>query len=165
MAEKTKKLPFKEQVLSMPANFWVANSMELLERLAFFGVRAEDHASSGSDWDGAIMPPRDMPTCLELPRLVQIMLDRGRRLQASIAFKASTRTIRGADGSWVRLFWDDGCRRSWDRRHASAIVRLKSTKVGVHRLCGVELPPGGSSVGDSPTMWGRTSAWRKFSRG
>jgi membrane dipeptidase len=39
----------------------------------------EDHASLGSDWDGAIVPPRDMPTCLELPRLVQIMLDRGMR--------------------------------------------------------------------------------------
>lgn len=37
----------------------------------------EDHASLGSDWDGAILPPRDMPTCLELPRLVQLMLDRG----------------------------------------------------------------------------------------
>lgn len=37
----------------------------------------EDHASLGSDWDGAITPPRDMPTCLELPRLVQLMLDRG----------------------------------------------------------------------------------------
>lgn len=37
----------------------------------------EDHASLGSDWDGAIATPRDMPTCLELPRLVQRMLDRG----------------------------------------------------------------------------------------
>jgi len=37
----------------------------------------EDHASLGSDWDGAIVPPRDMPTCLALPTLVQIMLDRG----------------------------------------------------------------------------------------
>jgi membrane dipeptidase len=36
-----------------------------------------DHASLGSDWDGAITPPRDIPTCLELPRLVQLMLDRG----------------------------------------------------------------------------------------
>lgn len=36
----------------------------------------EDHASLGSDWDGAILPPRDMPTCLELPKLVQIMLER-----------------------------------------------------------------------------------------
>ena len=37
----------------------------------------EDHAALGSDWDGAIVTPRDMPTCLELPRLVQHMLDRG----------------------------------------------------------------------------------------
>jgi len=36
----------------------------------------EDHASLGSDWDGAIWSPRDMPTCLELPKLAQIMLDR-----------------------------------------------------------------------------------------
>ncbi len=36
----------------------------------------EDHASLGSDWDGAILPPRDMPTCLELPRLVEWMLRR-----------------------------------------------------------------------------------------
>jgi len=37
----------------------------------------EDHVSLGSDWDGAIVPPRDMPTCLELPRLVDDMLRRG----------------------------------------------------------------------------------------
>ena len=36
----------------------------------------DDHASLGSDWDGAIVPPRDMPTCLELPRIVQLLLDR-----------------------------------------------------------------------------------------
>ncbi len=37
----------------------------------------EDFASLGSDWDGAITPPRDLQTCLELPRLVQGMLARG----------------------------------------------------------------------------------------
>jgi membrane dipeptidase len=37
----------------------------------------EDHVSLGSDFDGAITPPADLRTCLELPRLVQIMLDRG----------------------------------------------------------------------------------------
>ncbi|HEX7481112.1 MAG TPA: membrane dipeptidase [Polyangiales bacterium] len=36
----------------------------------------EDHASLGSDFDGAIIPPADLRTCLELPRLVQLMLDR-----------------------------------------------------------------------------------------
>jgi membrane dipeptidase len=37
----------------------------------------DDHVSIGSDWDGAIIPPRDMPTCLELPRLAHEMLKRG----------------------------------------------------------------------------------------
>jgi membrane dipeptidase len=40
-------------------------------------VAGEDFASLGSDWDGAIVTPRDMPTCLELPKLVEIMLSRG----------------------------------------------------------------------------------------
>jgi membrane dipeptidase len=39
----------------------------------------DDHVSLGSDWDGAIVTPRDMQTCLELPKLVQTMLDRGWR--------------------------------------------------------------------------------------
>jgi membrane dipeptidase len=37
----------------------------------------DEFASLGSDWDGLIATPRDMPTCLELPRLVQRMLERG----------------------------------------------------------------------------------------
>lgn len=36
-----------------------------------------DVPALGSDWDGLIIPPQDMRTCLELPRLVQAMLDRG----------------------------------------------------------------------------------------
>ena len=40
-------------------------------------VVGEDHVSLGSDWDGAIITPRDMPTVLELPVLVQCMLDAG----------------------------------------------------------------------------------------
>lgn len=40
-------------------------------------VVGEDHASLGSDWDGMIVPPVDMRTCLELPRLVEAMLARG----------------------------------------------------------------------------------------
>jgi membrane dipeptidase len=40
-------------------------------------VAGDDYASLGSDWDGAIATPRDMKTCLELPRLVAIMLKRG----------------------------------------------------------------------------------------
>lgn len=40
-------------------------------------VVGPDHVSLGSDWDGAICTPRDMPTCLELPLLVQALLDAG----------------------------------------------------------------------------------------
>lgn len=39
-------------------------------------VVGADHAALGSDWDGAIVTPRDMPTCSELPRLVQALLER-----------------------------------------------------------------------------------------
>ncbi len=39
-------------------------------------VGGEHGVALGSDWDGAIVTPRDMPTCLELPRLVQEMLNR-----------------------------------------------------------------------------------------
>jgi membrane dipeptidase len=40
-------------------------------------VVGEDHAALGSDWDGAIVTPRDMATCLELPILCELMLRRG----------------------------------------------------------------------------------------
>jgi membrane dipeptidase len=40
-------------------------------------VGGPDCIALGSDWDGAIVPPRDMPTCLELPRVVEPMLRRG----------------------------------------------------------------------------------------
>jgi len=37
----------------------------------------EDHASIGTDFDGAITPPKDLPGLWTLPRAVQEMLDRG----------------------------------------------------------------------------------------
>jgi membrane dipeptidase len=40
-------------------------------------VVGEDHAALGSDWDGAIVTPRDMATCLELPLVCELMLQRG----------------------------------------------------------------------------------------
>jgi membrane dipeptidase len=40
-------------------------------------IAGEDHVSLGSDWDGSIVTPRDMRTCLELPRLTHAMLARG----------------------------------------------------------------------------------------
>ena len=54
----------------------------------------DDFASLGSDWDGAIVTPRDMPTCLELPRLVQLMLERG--------FTAE-RIGKILGGNWLRV--------------------------------------------------------------
>jgi len=37
----------------------------------------EDHASIGTDYDGAITPPKDLPGLWALPRVVQEMLERG----------------------------------------------------------------------------------------
>jgi membrane dipeptidase len=60
----------------------------------------EDFASLGSDWDGAICPPRDLVTPLELPRLVEIMLRRGwppDRIQKVLGrnFLRAVETLRG----------------------------------------------------------------------
>jgi membrane dipeptidase len=56
---------------------WRGNSSSIVDHLAhIIRTVGEDYASLGSDWDGFIVTPRDMPTCLELPRLVQRMLDR-----------------------------------------------------------------------------------------
>jgi membrane dipeptidase len=57
---------------------WGGRAQAIVDHLAhIIDVAGEDFASLGSDWDGAIVTPRDMPTCLELPKLVQLMLDRG----------------------------------------------------------------------------------------
>jgi membrane dipeptidase len=57
--------------------FLGCKSVQVVDHLEhIIKVVGEDHASLGSDWDGAIIPPADMPTCLELPRLVQHMVDR-----------------------------------------------------------------------------------------
>lgn len=40
-------------------------------------IVGDDHVGIGSDWDGMISTPRDMPTCAELPRLVQALLEEG----------------------------------------------------------------------------------------
>ncbi len=37
----------------------------------------EDFVSIGSDFDGAISPPRDLGSAFTYPRLTQYMLDRG----------------------------------------------------------------------------------------
>lgn len=42
-------------------------------------VIGADHVALGSDFDGAIIPPRDLRSVVELPRLVALMLSRGMR--------------------------------------------------------------------------------------
>ena len=50
----------------------IVRRMEHIQKIA-----GDDFVSLGSDWDGAISTPRDMPTCLELPKLADLMLRRG----------------------------------------------------------------------------------------
>jgi membrane dipeptidase len=59
--------------------YWSGGNAELIARhiAHIVDVVGEDHAALGSDWDGAIITPRDMRTCLELPRLVECLLARG----------------------------------------------------------------------------------------
>ena len=57
---------------------WRAEAADVLRHIDHvINVGGEDAAAIGSDFDGLIMPPRDLPTVRELPRLVQHMLDRG----------------------------------------------------------------------------------------
>jgi membrane dipeptidase len=57
-------------------------------------VGGEEVAALGSDWDGMIVPPRDMPTVSELPVLVDHMLRRGWR---------PDRVARVLGGNWLRV--------------------------------------------------------------
>ena len=58
-------------------SYWGGTAAKIVDHLEHIvRVGGEGAASLGSDWDGAILPPRDMPTCLELPKLVAIMLER-----------------------------------------------------------------------------------------
>jgi membrane dipeptidase len=57
--------------------FWGGRSESVLRHVEHVvNTVGEDHASLGSDWDGAICPPRDLKSPLELPRLVEHMLRR-----------------------------------------------------------------------------------------
>jgi membrane dipeptidase len=57
--------------------FWTVGAEAIVRHLEHaIAVGGEDVAALGSDWDGMIVTPRDMPTCLELPVLVEHMLDR-----------------------------------------------------------------------------------------
>jgi len=58
--------------------YWGGRAEAIIRHLAHIvDTVGEDHAALGSDWDGLINPPRDLPTVLELPRLVEFMLRRG----------------------------------------------------------------------------------------
>ncbi len=58
--------------------FWGGSAEGVVRHLDhIIGVVGEDHVSLGSDWDGAICPPRDLATPLDLPRLVERFLSRG----------------------------------------------------------------------------------------
>lgn len=75
-----------------------AHVVDHLEHIA--NVAGEDVPSLGSDWDGAIVPPRDLATCLDLPRLVDIMLRRKwshERIQKTLGgnFLRSLSELRG----------------------------------------------------------------------
>ena len=56
---------------------WAGTVSTIAEHILHaLSVVGPDHVSLGSDWDGLICTPRDMPTCLELPRLVHALLER-----------------------------------------------------------------------------------------
>jgi membrane dipeptidase len=57
-------------------------------------VGGEEVAALGSDWDGTIVTPRDMPTVSELPVLVEHMIRRGWRAE---------RVARVLGGNWLRV--------------------------------------------------------------
>jgi membrane dipeptidase len=57
-------------------------------------VGGEVAAALGSDWDGLIVTPKDMPTARELPVLVQGMLDRG---------WSSDRVAKVVGGNYLRV--------------------------------------------------------------
>ena len=58
--------------------FWRVGAEDVVRHLEHLvRVGGEDVACLGSDWDGMIVTPRDMPTASELPVLVDHMLRRG----------------------------------------------------------------------------------------
>jgi membrane dipeptidase len=56
---------------------WSGRSRRIVDHIEHvLDVAGEDTPAIGSDFDGAIVPPRDLKTVLELPRLVEHMLAR-----------------------------------------------------------------------------------------
>lgn len=59
---------------------WSGRAERIVDHLAHVvRVAGEDCPALGSDFDGAIQPPRDLSSVLQLPRLVELMLRRGFR--------------------------------------------------------------------------------------
>lgn len=57
---------------------WAGRSARIAEHLAHVvRIAGEDVAAIGTDFDGAIIPPRDLSSVLQLPRLVEELLRRG----------------------------------------------------------------------------------------
>jgi membrane dipeptidase len=57
--------------------FLGARASQVVDHLEhLIAVGGEGVAAIGSDFDGMILPPRDLSTCIDLPRLVQLMLER-----------------------------------------------------------------------------------------
>jgi membrane dipeptidase len=57
---------------------WAGRASRVVDHLEhLLRVGGEDTAALGSDFDGFIVPPRDLQSVLELPRLVELMLRRG----------------------------------------------------------------------------------------
>lgn len=66
---------YQSSFLGEPA--WGGKADPIVDHLEhIIAVVGEDFAALGSDWDGAIVTPRDMATCVELVRLVDLMLRR-----------------------------------------------------------------------------------------
>jgi membrane dipeptidase len=60
------------------APFWGGRASSIVDHMQHvMDIAGEDAVAIGSDWDGLICTPRDMPTVLELPVLVERMLARG----------------------------------------------------------------------------------------
>lgn len=59
-------------------SMWRGRAASVVDHLEHIAkIAGDDVPALGSDFDGFILPPRDLSTCLELPRLVAIMLERG----------------------------------------------------------------------------------------
>lgn len=59
-------------------SLFAGRAREIVDHVAHVvRVAGEDYVALGSDFDGMIIPPRDLRSVLELPRLVEHMLERG----------------------------------------------------------------------------------------